>query len=352
MSLDTQNVQAAPREAPHQPRRGWPLTYYLAGLGAIFLFFEIWTLTAWFADGVSSVTAFRDPNSIDAHAAMVYEIIAVIVAITVAIYAIRSCIRERRLTFDAKFCIMGGLLYWVDPFANWAQPIFYYSSNWVNLGNWCGHAPFMVNPDCGRLPEPVLFLGCLYTFGFLAFCMGLNKIMGLIKHRWPEISAVKLIGVTFVLAMIIDVALEVPITFFRLWFYPGWPLSITGSAVRYPFFEPIIAAILWAGLAAVRFYKDDKGRTIVERGMDHLAPRSRSFVTILGLVGISQGLAFISVTILVAHGPYMEQFPRMPAWLVNNMCDAPGITGTAYGPCPGSPGYLAPLRHLPNPATK
>jgi hypothetical protein len=352
MSVDIQNVPAASREAPHQPPRRWPLAYYLAALGAVYFFVEIWTLTAWLSDGVHEVTAFRDPNSVDAHAAMVYQILAVILAIGVMIHLVRSCMRERRLTFDAKFCIMGFLLYFVDPFANWAQPTFYYSSNWVNLANWCGHAPLMVNPDCGRLPEPVLFLWLLYTFAFLLFAMGMNKVMGAIKRWRPTISTIGLIGTAFGIAMLIDAALELPMIAFKLWYYPGWPLSLTGSAMRYPFAAPFIASILFTGLASVRYFKDDKGRTIVERGIDHLKPATRSVVVILALIGISQGCATISCLILVANGPYMQQYPRMPAWLVNDMCDAPGITGTAYGPCPGSPGYLAPLRRLPDHAAK
>lgn len=335
---------------PASRLRRWPISYYFAALGAVFLFFEAWTLAAWLADGPKPVTKFQDLASTDASAARVFEILAVLFAIGMAIYVVRQCIRERRLTFDAMFCIMGCLLYWVDPFANWLQPVFYYSSNWVNLKSWCSYAPFVVNPDCSRLPEPVLFLGCLYTFGFLGFVMALNKGMGLLKRRRPDISAVKLIGITFIGGMVIDFLLEGPMVAFKLWFYPGWPLSFTGEQTRYPFFELVIASILWTGIAAVRYFKNDRGETLAERGMDRSRPGTKAIVTILALIGMSQGLAVVSNTILITHGPFMQQYPAMPAWLVNDMCNAPGVTGTRYGPCPGDAHYLAPLRRLPDPA--
>jgi hypothetical protein len=43
-------------------------------------------------------------------------------------------------------------------------------------------------------------------------------------------------------------------------------------------------------------------------------------------------------------GPYSPKWEKMPAYVVNGVCDAPGFRGTRYGPCPGSPGYRMPMR--------
>jgi hypothetical protein len=59
----------------------------------------------------------------------------------------------------------------------------------------------------------------------------------------------------------------------------------------------------------------------------------------LQLITIVPGNWFV-----IATGPYEEPWPKLPRDLVGNICDAPGITGTAYGPCPGSPGFRMPGR--------
>lgn len=332
--------------APAPEKRSWPYAYVLAGFGVLFMFFLAWTITSWLMDGPQSVTEFQDSSSTNWWAARVYETLAVLFAIGMLIHLVRQYRRERRFNWDMKFVLAGALLYWVDPFANWFQPIFFYSSNWVNLENWCGNAPFMVNPDCGRLPEPILFLLPLYSFGFLGFIMALNACQRWARNRWPNMSARQLIALTFVGGMIIDIFLEGPIILLRLWVYPGWPLSFTGSGEnlhRFPFFELIIASILWTGLASMRFFKDDRGLNITERGLERLRPRARSWVTFLAIFGAGNLLAFTSNSILIVHGPYMEQYPDMPDWNRNDMCDSGDYTGTAYGPCPGTPGYEIPV---------
>jgi hypothetical protein len=42
-------------------------------------------------------------------------------------------------------------------------------------------------------------------------------------------------------------------------------------------------------------------------------------------------------------GVHQHQWPPEPRQLVNGMCNAPGVTGTRYGPCPGSPGFRMPV---------
>lgn len=332
--------------SPAPERRSWPAAYFLAAFGVVFLFFEAWTISAWLAEGPAAVTQFQDTSSTDWWAARVYETLAVLFALGMLIHLWRQYRRERRITWDMKFVAAGALLYWVDPFANWMQPIFFYSSNWVNVTNWCGNAPFVVNPDCGRLPEPVLFLLPLYSFGFLGFVMALNALMRKARDRWPTMSARQLVALTFVGGMVIDVLLEGPIILFRLWVYPGWPLSFTGTGAnlhRFPFFELIIASILWTGLASLRFFKDDRGRNITERGTERLRPRVAGSVTFLAIFGAANLLAITSNSILIAHGPFMNEYPNMPDWNRNDMCDSGTYTGTDYGPCPGTPGYEIPI---------
>jgi hypothetical protein len=334
------------RVGPTATRHRWTWAHYLAILGSGLLFLEVWTVSSWLAHGPTTVTGLEDRSSAAWIGARVFEGIIIVVAIVVIPVVIRSSWRSRRLTFDAMLVIAGALTYWVDPFVNWVQPLFFYNSNWVNLKNWCGNMPLIANPDCGRLPEPVLFVGLVYTVGFLVAGIGVNSVMRKVLQRRPSISMPQMYAVAFVAGMLVDFFLEYPMVLLHLWGYPGWPLSFTGGAAKFPLFESLGTGLFFANIAMIRFYKDDNGRTLVERGLDHVRPALRKWISLLALLGFISGSAFATNGILSLNGPYMQRYQKEPPALINRMCDAPGTTGTAYGPCPGSPGYRAPIRRL------
>ncbi|MGH2726072.1 MAG: spirocyclase AveC family protein [Actinomycetota bacterium] len=347
--MATIDVAASRARSPIHEGRTWKPAHYLALLGFVFLFWQGWTIVSWLADGPSQVTQFRDSSTASWVAARVYEGISIAMTLGVGTYVIRGCIRERRLTLDAKICIAGALTWWLDSFTNVLEPIWFYSSNWVNVANWCGHMPFVVNPDCGALPQPIFILG-MYLTGCLAFAMIMCAIMRRARARWPDISTAKLIGLVFVLGILIDIAFEVPMFRLRLWAFPGSPDELAimgGTAQKFPAIEILMAGIGFATFAVIRFFKDDAGRSFVERGLEGHSTRVRSTISLLALVGVLNGVWLFATGTQALVGFYADPYRKMAPHLVNEMCDAPGITGTAYGACPGSPGFRAPIRDLP-----
>jgi hypothetical protein len=151
----------------------------------------------------------------------------------------------------------------------------------------------------------------------------------------------------FLVSAAVDVLVEAPVIALGLWTYtePSWMSIPFGKAMRYPLAEAIAGGCYFSMCASVRIFKDDHGRTIVERGVDHLSPARRAVVSLLALYTIFQFVVWIPANVpVIVLGPYQEQWPRLPRWEVNDVCDAPGITGTRYGLCPGSPGYKMPIR--------
>lgn len=347
----TTTVRASAVSPPAGPRaRRWPLPYWLALVAVVALVWGGWTMIAWLADGPFTITQYRDTHSVSWIAAWVLQVALIGTGLGLGGWVVRQCLRERRLTFDAKLCLASLSLLWMDPLSNFAQPIFMQSSNWVNLNAWCGHMPLVVNPDCGRMPEPILFLALAYPFGWLAMVMIMNAGMRAVRARRPDLSTAALVGGTFLAGALVDVALEAPMVGFRLWNYtgagPAW-LSIFGGGHRFPVLEVAAGSLIFATLALIRFYKDDTGRTVVERGLESLSPRRQTVVSLLALTGLTNLLLGVGTVLVVITGPYADPYPKLPAHLVNGLCDAPGFSGTRYGPCPGSPGYRAPIRTLP-----
>jgi hypothetical protein len=311
------------------------------------LIWNAWTVIAWLAEGPSQVTEFRDRDSLSWYAARVFEGVAILGSILVIIHLVRGCRRAHRvLTFEVMFCLAGATLFWADYGINFFQPVFVVSSNFVNLNNTCGHMPFVVNPDCGRAPDPILFFFLLETFLLLACAIGVSKLVGCARNRWPGISTAKLF--VLVLSMGMGIALvEILILALGLWTYTGprWMSLSPGHGTQWHVFVWLETGLFFGFLTALYAFRDDKGQTLVERGLEHHTPRKRKAITMMALYACVQLVIWGPGTIpLAAVSFYQDGWAKQPAHLVNDVCDAPGLEGTRYGPCPGSPGYRMPGR--------
>lgn len=344
---------ATPKVVAEPARPGGAVTpaAVLAGFGAVIVAYELWTWGAWLAAGPTQITEYRDRSSASWAAARGYEALVLVVAVVLLVRVLRRCRAERRLTFDAKLLIAGVAAMFWDPFGNFVQPAFFYSSNWLNLNSWTGFAPLVVNPDASRLPEPI-FICLVYPFGLLAFAMIMNAVMRAYRRRRPGASNLAVLGVGSVAGFLLGVALEAPMFLLHLWSLPGAPadFSLFGDDHRYAAVEYVTTGFVFAGWGAVRWFRDDSGRAFTERGLDRL-PRgrrsARELQSVLATVGwccsLLLGLQLVVNLFAFRADPYPAGFPRH---LVNGMCDVGETTGTRYGPCPGSDRF-----HLPTPGS-
>lgn len=327
------------------------ITNALAVLGAVFCVWQVWTLTAWLVDHPHQITQFRDSHAFVFWAAHAFEAIGVIVAILVIRYAVQDCRRAGKLTFDAKLVIAALSAAWLDPTVNAMAPVWFYSSDFVNLNAWTGHMPFIINPVAGSAPEPVLLIASFYLGMFPVLAFLINRGMRLVRRRRPNISTLTLIALSFLAVMLCNIVLGLPTYMLQLVAAPGTPeaISITGGgATRYSIVEPIILAWIITGLAVARWFKDDHEQSLlVEQHPPTRSPLRAQAISVLAMIGLANTLLFTANSLVVLQGFYASPYNEMPAHLVNQICDAPGYTDTAYGPCPGSPGFRMPVRELP-----
>jgi len=312
----------AVRTVPLKPTRSTGRLAFarvLAAFGAAVAAYEAVTWGRWLAAGPQQITQYRDTAATSWTVARGYEILIIAVSVWLLVRVVRQCRAQRRLTLDAQLLIGGvAALFW-DPFGNFLQPAFFYSSNWLNLNTWTGFAPLVVNPDASRMPQP-LFIMLVYPFGLLAFAMMSNAVMRAARRRFPRWSDAKVLAAGSVAAFLGGIALEAPMFLLHLWSLPGAPrqLSLFDNVHRYAAVEYLTTGMVFAGWAAVRYFKDDQGRAFTERGLGRTG-------SVLAMIGWCCSL------------------------LVNDMCDVGQTTGTRYGPCPGTPGFRMPVS-LPGPA--
>jgi hypothetical protein len=171
-----------------------------------------------------------------------------------------------------------------------------------------------------------------------------NWLLGKLRARWGDPSRGQvwcaILGLSILIAL-----LEVPILMMGVWVYAGGPMSMhLGPGIYDPviFVESVACVAVYIG---VYHFRNAQGERIVERGMAHYSSRRRKAVTLLALYTTLQLATWGPGTMPVALSSfYQHGWRKMPAYLVNALCDAPGISGTRYGPCPGSPGFRTPGR--------
>lgn len=318
----------------------------LAILGCVLLVGQAYTWIGFFSHPITSATPSGPFNAAAYWYARINEAEAVTISIIMLTVVIRQSRRAGRLTFDAKFCIAGALTYWCDPWVEYFQPIFFNSSYYVNVHDWTGYYPFIVDPDAGTTIEIPLFLLPMYTFCFLLYAMILNFFQRKVAKFFPGVSMVYLWLTAFVIGAGIEIACEVGWLKYGLEAYPGAPdfLAIHVGQMKMPFIEWFTGGFVFATFSCVRYYVNNKGERITERGLSQYGPKLRAVISTIAMVAILNSLA-IGVSMADAiSGLYSTPWPTIPSQLLLGACDqGPGPSVTRYGPCPGTPGYRMPI---------
>jgi hypothetical protein len=325
------------------PRR-WTYVHWLALAGALLLVVQAYVWIRWLSTGPVQIDARRDTGHISFKLAIFYQVAAWILMVVMVTRLVRQCRREGTLTFDAKLSIAGLLTYWLDPLANYVMPVYTYSEQWLNLNEWVGSYPGVRNPDGGRVPEPMVLLIPLYTAGWLLFAMVVCALMRAVSRRRPGLAQRYVLGVALTVALILDILLELPMFLFDLWSNQGAPrIGLFAHSGRlYPATEMAIAVGVFGTLGALRYYKNDRGETFVERGLTRHSSKAQTWISTLAMIGMLNLMFIVGAVIWTGGGYFSGPWKEMKPWVSVGVCDSPGVTGTRYGPCPGSPGFTPP----------
>jgi hypothetical protein len=326
----------------------WRLPHYLAVLALPLMVNQAWTLCSWLADGPHQVTEYRERDSVSWYAAHTLEAAVCFGSIFVIAHLVRGCRREGRiLTFDVMWCICWGTSFYLNYSVSFIQPVFSISSNFVNLNNPCGHMPLVVNPDCGRAVDAPLFWWPVEAFMFLVIAKWMAKQIGRLRQRQPHLSTGQVLGYLIGFSMALALLELVPLAL-GLWAYggPRWMSLDIGPGAQFNLFIWVETALTLAAMGAVFTFRDDNGLHITERHLKRHTARVRTTISFLAMYSTVNLIFLGPGTLPMATVSYFQDgWPKLPAHLVNGICDAPGFAGTRYGPCPGSPGWRAPVRH-------
>jgi hypothetical protein len=190
-------------------------------------------------------------------------------------FIIRPWLRERRITLDGLLLVSCALFFFQDPLLNYVNTWCTYNTWLWNRGSWSSHIPGWVSPESpGRqVAEPLIINATGYGMVLILAIAGC-WLMRRIKSRWPAISNPRLILVTYAAAIVADFVMEALIFLpFGLYTYPGAIRAVSVFPDTYHQW-PIYEGLMWGGvmtaLTCLRFFTDDRGRTVVERGLDQI----------------------------------------------------------------------------------
>ena len=317
------------------PVKAWAL------LGGLFLVLETFVISRWILSG-RAVRNTRGNDEIPnwmQHVILGQQIVYPILGI-LAIYflLIRPWRREGHVTLDGLLTLTFITIYWQDPLTNYLQPWFTYNTGFVNFGSWTSSVPGWVSPNGHLLSEPVIAAGSLYPGVVFPFTIAACWVMRKAKQRYPRLGKFGLAMVCFAFMAVGDLIFEA--TWSRMGFYTfnGVIDSLTvwrGHYYQFPMYEPILFGGVWACWACLRYFRDDKGRTIAERGIDDMkaTPRQKTALRFLALVGACNliwQVYNIPTLLITANVDNWNADIQSRPYLTSGLCGA----DTSYA-CPG-----------------
>jgi hypothetical protein len=260
----------------------------------------------------------------------------------VAVYLlfVRPLRRDGKIGFDGLFSLAWFMLWALqDPWANYTVQQFNYSSVVLNLGCPQCHAPGWQSPGAANMAEPLLMSPGMYMAFFVGFCVLANRLMTRAQQRWPRMGNLGLIMIAIGFMIFWDTVAEIVWIRTGMYHMGGGIRAITlwhGHWYQMPINENLMWGTTWGLIASLRYFKNDRGETLAERGLSKIeaGSKTKQGLRFLALVGIMNTIMFLCFNMphqwFSTHADYFPAEVQERSYFTNGMC---GL-GTDYA-CPG-----------------
>jgi Spirocyclase AveC-like len=322
-------VAAAPTKPEVLPARRFQVqpAVWWALFGAAMVAVQVYVYVSWISSNdFRSIQTGIDtvPASVKTWA-VISQATVTLMALGCVVWVVRQSLRARRLTFDAMLLIGWVSCFWLDPVPNLLRPQVFFNSYYVNMGSWVEHIPGWIGPTGANLPNSLL-LECPAFFANILGSVFGCFVMRRAQNRWNLGKfATYLTGVAA--SMVVFLVME---EYMIQTGWLAWPgtihaLSIQGGTVhQMPLTEVVFCGFFLGGaMAALRFFRDDQGRSVAERGVDKLrvGRRAKTAVALLAVVGFCNAGWLTYNTVTVPLALFSDTMPKgFPSYMTNGMC--------------------------------
>ena len=320
-----------------------------AALGAFWLLFEFYVWGKWIT-GPYFVAVDPGPDPISpamqTYLFWAQVFLPLLCATCLWFWIVVPWRREGRLTSDAMIVIASTTVFFWDFSPSYISDQVTYNSHLFNRGSWGLHAwPGWVSPGGHLVAEPLLFVPQAYIVLVLSQVMFVCWVLRKVKAARPGTGVATFIAVIIASLFAIDSLVEM--TFLRtgLYAYPGAIHAVTlfaGKTYQFPLTEGLLFGGLALGaIGILKFFKDDRGHTFVEKGIEKLqvSETQKQLLRLLTIYGwIHSGffvLYMLPATLVAVNS---DHYPHgYPSYMLNGLC----VYGDQRNQCPG-PGISIP----------
>jgi hypothetical protein len=255
---------------------------------------------------------------------------------------VRPWRRDRRFPLDGYFMLGFLSIYWQDMLMNYTQHwVTQNTTFWLQRGSWNAEIPGWLSPHGNLIPEPIALVAPQYLYFLFGGIMVSCWVMRKAKERRPQLGVAGLLLVAYLFFVAFDLLMEPPLMRLGMFAYPGAIRSLSlfpGKYYQFPIYEAPMFAITLTALAAVRYFKNDRGQTLAERGTENLraGPRRTGVVRGLALVGVLNVIYLFSYMVPVQwfalHAdPWPADIVNSRSYLTDGLCGR-GTTYRCSGP--------------------
>jgi hypothetical protein len=274
-------------------RRAVPVKWW-AGLGALIVAFIAFVLIRW-VTGPFFEQVDPGPSQLPGYmkvSLITFQALCIPAALfCIYWFVVRPWRRERRIGVDGVLVLAFSTLWFQDPLSAYGGHWFTYNSWALNFGSWVNSVPTWLSfGEPGRmLVEPVLIIPGVYVWVFVLTMMLGTWVMRTAKRRWPAMGKLGLVGICFAVMCAFDIVFE-GLIFLPLgaWEYPGGHVALFPSTYhKFPLNEMLTVSALFTAVACLRYFVNDRGETLVERGIDRVKGGSGKKVALRVLATIA-----------------------------------------------------------------
>lgn len=328
-------------------RRGRKPVEYWALFGAVCLAFWAYVLIAWVTGpyfhhvdpGPDTPPTYMKVALVTWQAASVPIVIGLL-----WFFLIRPYRRSGEVPLYGLLVLAGLTMMLQDPLSNYTGQWYNYNTWMVNVGSFVNEIPgWRAFGAPGQQSGFPIFFHLLAYSGCVLFCVWCGtKVMRAATNRWPNIGPLRLILVCFVAMVGFDFVIEgiiwTPLGFYTM---PGGHWAIfPNSYNKFPFHEVIVGGAWWACWPVLVWFRNDRGETIVERGVGEMTGslRKKTTLRLLALVAFCQlgYLVTYNLPIMMLWAPNPGTWPKavqeksyftghMCGQEVNRLCPGQGI---------------------------
>ncbi|WP_022979130.1 spirocyclase AveC family protein [Ideonella sp. B508-1] len=327
--------------------------HWWAAIGGLLVLLQAWIYIAWIrSDKFVPTDPGPDPLPRASEIGLpIFQALSVLTLVAAVAYFGRTLLRREPLA-PIQVLMLGWLFtFWQDPWLNMFRPTFTYNAHLLNFGSWSEFIPGWVSPHGSRIPEPILINFAAYVFQLPLSCLFGWWAMRKAKARFPAWGGVRLFLAGLVAMVALDMAQEILAT--RVVHYDAFPAAAgpklwDGEFYQIPLYEFLFFPLVLAASSALFFFRDDRGRMVVERGVDRLrvGDRTRDLLRVLAVTAFANLMNAGYVFTMAFLSLHADPWPQMPSWMRDNVCGA----GTVYE-CPGPEVPIPTLTSRPVPPT-